>query len=85
MYAAAAAYQCTMDYVEHPVILVSMDGFRADYLNYDVTPTVKTLADNGVHAAFLQPSYPSQTFPNHYTLVTVTHARLGVHVCQALQ
>ncbi|XP_050729429.1 venom phosphodiesterase-like [Eriocheir sinensis] len=68
--AAGGAGGCPVDYVEHPVILVSMDGFRADFINRGLTPTLQALADQGVHAAFMHPAYPSQTFPNHYTIVT---------------
>ncbi|RYF91039.1 MAG: alkaline phosphatase family protein [Caulobacteraceae bacterium] len=52
-------------------ILVSIDGFRPDYLNAEDTPTLARLAAEGVIApAGMRPSYPSSTFPNHYTLVT---------------
>lgn len=51
------------------VILVSIDGFRADYLQRGVTPNLNTLAAAGISAA-MRPSFPSITFPNHYTLVT---------------
>ncbi len=50
-------------------ILISIDGFRADYLQRDKTPTLARLAHDGVSAA-MRPSFPSITFPNHYTLVT---------------
>lgn len=52
------------------VILVSIDGFRADYFDSGLTPTLVNLAQDGVRARALRPSYPSLTFPNHYTLVT---------------
>lgn len=51
------------------VILVSIDGFRADYLARNVTPNLNALAAAGISAA-MRPSFPSITFPNHYTLVT---------------
>lgn len=51
-------------------ILVSIDGFRADYLQRGVTPVIAGLAADGVRATAMRPSYPSLTFPNHYTLVT---------------
>src|SRR5579859_6644489 len=51
------------------VLLVSIDGFRADYLARGVTPTLSALAAGGVQAA-MRPAFPSLTFPNHYTLVT---------------
>lgn len=52
------------------VLLVSIDGFRADYLDLGLTPNLQRLADGGVRAQWMTPSYPSLTFPNHYTLVT---------------
>jgi predicted AlkP superfamily pyrophosphatase or phosphodiesterase len=51
-------------------ILVSIDGFRADYLDRGLTPNIAALAADGVRATAMRPSYPSLTFPNHYTLVT---------------
>lgn len=53
-----------------PVILVSLDGFRPDYLQRGVSPTLDALAAGGVRAEAMRPSFPSVTFPNHYTLVT---------------
>lgn len=59
---------------EHPLtILVSIDGFRADYLDRGVTPTLSAIAAEGLRVRALQPSYPTLTFPNHYTLVTGLH------------
>ncbi|MFZ5747512.1 MAG: ectonucleotide pyrophosphatase/phosphodiesterase [Pseudomonadota bacterium] len=56
--------------VRAPVtILISIDGFRADYLDRGATPVLSELAATGVRAAMI-PSFPSKTFPNHYTLVT---------------
>jgi predicted AlkP superfamily pyrophosphatase or phosphodiesterase len=53
-----------------PVLLVSIDSFRADYLDRGVTPNLSRIARDGVRARWMNPSYPSLTFPNHYTLVT---------------
>lgn len=53
-----------------PLLLVSIDGFRADYLGRGISPTLAMLAQQGVRARGMQPSFPSLTFPNHYTLVT---------------
>jgi predicted AlkP superfamily pyrophosphatase or phosphodiesterase len=50
-------------------ILISIDGFRADYLDRGITPTLSALAAGGLTAA-MRPSFPSKTFPNHWTLVT---------------
>ncbi len=51
------------------VILVSIDGFRPDYLNRGVTPRLNALAADGISAS-MRPSFPSKTFPNHWTIVT---------------
>lgn len=53
-----------------PVLLVSIDSFRADYLDRGVTPNLSRIAHDGVRAQWMNPSYPSLTFPNHYTIVT---------------
>ena len=52
------------------VLLVSLDGFRADYLDRGLTPVMSRIAREGVRAEWMSPSYPSLTFPNHYTIVT---------------
>jgi predicted AlkP superfamily pyrophosphatase or phosphodiesterase len=52
------------------VILVSFDGWRWDYHIRFPTPHVSRLIARGVRAENLIPSFPSKTFPNHYTLVT---------------
>ncbi|MEO7936274.1 MAG: ectonucleotide pyrophosphatase/phosphodiesterase [Dokdonella sp.] len=50
--------------------MISIDGFRADYLNRGFTPTLNALAASGVRAEYMRPSFPSLTFPNHYALIT---------------
>ena len=52
------------------VLLISLDGFRRSYLDTDSVPTLHALAAAGVTAAAMIPSFPSLTFPNHYTIVT---------------
>ena len=53
-----------------PLILVSLDGVRPEYLQRGLTPTLRRLARTGVAARGMRPSYPSLTFPNHYSIVT---------------
>ena len=50
-------------------VLISCDGFRWDYPQYYDTPFLDSMAFHGVKGS-LVPSFPSKTFPNHYTLVT---------------
>src|SRR5690606_41486338 len=52
------------------VLLVSVDGLRADAIGSGAMPTLDALAERGVQARWMTPSYPTLTFPNHYTLVT---------------
>lgn len=52
------------------VILISADGFRHDYAEKYKPETLLKLGKSGVWAESMIPSYPSLTFPNHYTLVT---------------
>jgi len=52
------------------VILVSFDGFRWDYPDLYDTPVMDEMARQGVKADRLIPSFPTKTFPNHYTLAT---------------
>ncbi|MEZ5682504.1 MAG: alkaline phosphatase family protein [Erythrobacter sp.] len=59
----------TAEQREPVTILVSIDGFRSDYLDQGLTPTLSALAAGGVRAD-MSPSFPSKTFPNHWTLVT---------------
>jgi predicted AlkP superfamily pyrophosphatase or phosphodiesterase len=53
-----------------PLILISLDGFRWDYLEKTAAPALRSLASRGVRAEALIPSFPTKTFPNHYTIVT---------------
>lgn len=50
-------------------ILISLDGFRPDYLRRGHSPRLDALAAGGVSAA-MRPSFPAKTFPNHWTIVT---------------
>jgi predicted AlkP superfamily pyrophosphatase or phosphodiesterase len=52
------------------VVLISLDGFRWDYINRPEAKNLRALAAHGVRAERLVPSFPSLTFPNHYTIVT---------------
>lgn len=52
------------------VILISLDGFRYDYVDKFDTPELKQLARTGVRAKWMIPSFPTKTFPNHYTIAT---------------
>ena len=55
----------------HYVVMVSLDGFRWDYAEKWGAPHLLAMAKAGASAPEgMLPSYPSLTFPNHYTMVT---------------
>jgi predicted AlkP superfamily pyrophosphatase or phosphodiesterase len=56
--------------VKNYVVLISLDGFRWDYDKLYNTPELNKLALEGVKADRLIPSFPTKTFPNHYTIAT---------------
>ena len=51
-------------------VLISLDGFRADFLHRGLTPALSAFLAQGVSPQYMLPSFPSVTFPNHFTLVT---------------
>uniref|UniRef100_A0A3B4YV96 Ectonucleotide pyrophosphatase/phosphodiesterase 1 n=1 Tax=Seriola lalandi dorsalis TaxID=1841481 RepID=A0A3B4YV96_SERLL len=55
-----------------PLILVSLDGFRAEYLRDHGShiPIINKLRDAGTTTPYMRPVYPTKTFPNHYSIVT---------------
>jgi predicted AlkP superfamily pyrophosphatase or phosphodiesterase len=52
------------------LILISLDGFRWDYVERFKPPNLINFINSGVQAESLIPSFPSKTFPNHYTIAT---------------
>jgi alkaline phosphatase D len=57
-------------YKNQSTVILSLDGFRWDYPNKTITPSLNRIAREGVKAVSLIPSFPSKTFPNHYTIAT---------------
>ena len=52
------------------VLLISIDGFMNEYLDRNETPNLDRLIAEGVKAEYLEPVFPTKTFPNHWSLVT---------------
>ena len=52
------------------LILISLDGFRWDYVDKYHPPNLSAFINNGVKSESLIPSFPTKTFPNHYTIAT---------------
>ncbi len=57
-------------FTKNKLLLISLDGFRWDYLEMVETPNLDRFIKTGVKAKSLIPSFPSKTFPNHYSIVT---------------
>jgi len=57
-------------------IMVSLDGFHPHYISAHRTPTLHNMVVNGYGAPYMIPSFPSSTFPNHWTLIT------GLYPCE---
>ncbi|KAL8767253.1 MAG: hypothetical protein Q9209_006179 [Squamulea sp. 1 TL-2023] len=55
-------------------LLISLDGFRADFLLRGFTPTLNSFVADGISPRWMLPSFPSVTFTNHYTLATGLYA-----------
>ena len=75
LYLYITLYTC-LNYAEtiNPLLVISIDGFQAakldkflaGYPNSALAEIVKT----GIRAKYMEPSFPTLTFPNHVTLVT---------------
>ena len=59
-----------VEYTKPYVILISADGFRYDYADKYKAKNLKKLRRKGVKAKSMIPSFPSVTFPNHYSIAT---------------
>ena len=64
---------------ELTIVMISLDGTRPSDVRPDTLPTVLRLAERGLRVERLVPSRPTNTFPNHVTLVTgVAPERHGI-------
>ena len=68
-WAGAGRAQAPATDLKPTIILVSLDGWRWDYVQKYAAPTLERLIKRGVSGPLI-PSFPSKTFPNHYTIVT---------------
>lgn len=66
-----AEHTNTPEMKDRPIVIqVSLDGFRADYIQKLNPPNLKKIIKEGIYSPGMIPSYPTHTYPNHYTLVT---------------
>uniref|UniRef100_A0A8C9UXQ6 SMB domain-containing protein n=1 Tax=Scleropages formosus TaxID=113540 RepID=A0A8C9UXQ6_SCLFO len=70
------APKCPPSFSRQPLLLVSLDGFQAEYLTTwsKIIPVIDKLKNCGTYAPYMQAVFPSMTFPNHYTIVTGLYA-----------
>ncbi|XP_049607710.1 venom phosphodiesterase 1 isoform X3 [Syngnathus scovelli] len=63
---------CPPGFQRQPLLLVSLDGLRADYLRLwsPLIPVLSKLKRCGTSTPYMQSAFPSKTFPNHYSIVT---------------
>lgn len=58
-------------------VIISLDGFRADFLQRGLTPRLSAFIKEGVSPNYMLPSFPSVTFPVSCALLIVcTHHEL---------
>ncbi|XP_055013525.1 ectonucleotide pyrophosphatase/phosphodiesterase family member 2-like [Boleophthalmus pectinirostris] len=64
--------ECPAGFIRPPLIMLSVDGFRASYLKKgrSVIPNLHKLRECGTSSVYMRPVYPSKTFPNLYSLAT---------------
>ncbi|XP_064409967.1 ectonucleotide pyrophosphatase/phosphodiesterase family member 2 isoform X1 [Latimeria chalumnae] len=64
--------ECPAGFVRPPLIIFSVDGFRASYMKKGskILPNIDRLRSCGAHSPYMRPVYPTKTFPNLYTLAT---------------
>uniref|UniRef100_A0A8C7R021 SMB domain-containing protein n=1 Tax=Oncorhynchus mykiss TaxID=8022 RepID=A0A8C7R021_ONCMY len=67
-----ASPKCPANFKLQPLLLISLDGLRAEYQQTwsSLIPVLDKLRTCGTSAPYMQPVFPSITFPNHYTIAT---------------
>ena len=63
------SYACKREAETPYLLILSMDGCRWDYPDMYKMPTLDSIASVGVKSV-IKPSFPTKTFPNHYTMAT---------------
>ncbi|XP_067010850.2 ectonucleotide pyrophosphatase/phosphodiesterase family member 5 [Anabrus simplex] len=64
-------FQIALAFSQHSqVLVVSFDGFRYNYFDKHITPTLDRLKLKGTHAEFLRNVFITKTYPNHHSIAT---------------
>jgi predicted AlkP superfamily pyrophosphatase or phosphodiesterase len=65
---------CSSISKRYPILMISFDGMRSskfeEFLKENPNSAFNEIIKDGVKAEYMIPSFPTLTFPNHYTLVT---------------
>jgi len=81
LFAASGMHAADSSISDRTVVMISVDGLGAYYLDDPKAdmPTIRALAAEGARASMMKASTPTVTWPNHTTLLTgVTPAKHGV-------
>lgn len=65
---------------EKKVILILVDGVRYDYIKDPTLKGFQRMAKKGVRAEYVQPIFPSNSYPNWYTIVTGMLNIFSLHI-----
>ena len=67
------------------LLVILLDGFRWDYLNYDAfgNDGLRRLIREGTAVEYLQPVYPSDSYPNYYSLMTGENKAMSMTLLRA--
>lgn len=68
--AVASAADNAITPAQQRVVLISLDGFRHDYIEKHHATALGKIARAGVRAEGLIPVFPANTFPNHLSIIT---------------
>lgn len=65
---------------DNKLLLILVDGCRWDYPDQEGLPGFRKLAENGVRAPYVTPIFPSNSYPNWYTITTGERCIVCFHV-----
>ncbi|NMM39625.1 ectonucleotide pyrophosphatase/phosphodiesterase [Pseudoalteromonas arctica] len=74
---------------EQTVVLISLDGFRWDYIEKHNAKNIAQIAKQGVRGNKMRPVYPTKTFPNHLSIITgllpINHGVVDNRFCDTVR
>lgn len=55
---------------DRKLLIISLDAFKPDYLNMNITPSMETFYQNGIIATSMDNQFPTKTLVNHFSIST---------------